>query len=285
MPHEWFLHFYLTSVVCSIFWGAKIARKTALVVSICENVQPGGEMSMNQIAIVWSLMTVQGVRRLAESIAFRRSSSSRMWFVHWILGIWFYFAMSFAVWIEGAGMLFRVETRCLAHWHGLLCVLGRDFATATIPSAEYHLFGTFDPFNACHTFIHPCIGHPTRLSCILGLATKIHTSQPSNLPHNGLPPLHSRMRHLSILGSLGSTRGSMVQHDYSHCLCIRGYQPGRYSFDHEGMVHRKVWKGQGGIQMDNDTICLLKSESNVMNLDIAIGRLQYCAWVSRPPNS
>lgn len=104
MPHAWFLHFYVASVACSIFWGSKLVRKTDLVVNICENVQPGGNMSINQVVMVWSLMTVQGVRRLLECITLNtRSSSSKMWFVHWILGIWFYFAMGFAVWIEAAG--------------------------------------------------------------------------------------------------------------------------------------------------------------------------------------
>lgn len=60
-------------------------------------------MSINQVTLVWLLMTVQGIRRLLESLTLGKSSSSKMWFVHWALGISFYFAMSFAVWIEGAG--------------------------------------------------------------------------------------------------------------------------------------------------------------------------------------
>ncbi|KAL8965794.1 MAG: hypothetical protein Q9197_006324, partial [Variospora fuerteventurae] len=60
VPHAWFLHFYVASVACSIFWGSKLVRKTDLVINICENVQPGGNMSINQVVMVWSLMTVQG---------------------------------------------------------------------------------------------------------------------------------------------------------------------------------------------------------------------------------
>lgn len=105
VPHNWFLHFYIVSVASSLFWGAKIARKDSLVADICQNVQPGGTMSMNQITLVWSLMTVHGIRRLLESLTLGKSSLSSMWFVHWALGIWFYLAMSFTVWIEGAGKL------------------------------------------------------------------------------------------------------------------------------------------------------------------------------------
>lgn len=61
-------------------------------------------MSMNQIALVWLLMAVQGIRRLSESMTSSMASSSKMWFGHWIIGLWFYLAVSFAVWIDGAGV-------------------------------------------------------------------------------------------------------------------------------------------------------------------------------------
>lgn len=62
-------------------------------------------MSMNQIALMWSLMAIQGLRRLTESILLGKSSASKMWSGHWILGMLFYIAMSIAVWIDGAGKL------------------------------------------------------------------------------------------------------------------------------------------------------------------------------------
>ena len=60
-------------------------------------------MSIDQIALTWSLMSIQGVRRLLESTMFAKPSSSKMWFVHWLLGITFYLAVAVSVWIEGAG--------------------------------------------------------------------------------------------------------------------------------------------------------------------------------------
>ena len=58
---------------------------------------------MDQIALVWSLMTIQGVRRVVESYSVNKHSASKMWFIHWHLGLAFYLAMGIAVWIEGAG--------------------------------------------------------------------------------------------------------------------------------------------------------------------------------------
>ena len=34
---------------------------------------------------------------------FGKPSTSKMWFVHWLLGIAFYLAVGVSVWIEGAG--------------------------------------------------------------------------------------------------------------------------------------------------------------------------------------
>lgn len=75
--------------------------------SLCSGVRSEKSMSKEQVILTWLLMTVQGGRRLSESIYLGKLSSSKMWFVHWILGILFYCAMSVAVWIEGAGMFPR----------------------------------------------------------------------------------------------------------------------------------------------------------------------------------
>ena len=60
-------------------------------------------MSMNQIFLLWSFMLLQGIRRLFESIYVTKTSASKMWIFHYVLGLGFYMVMSVAVWIEGAG--------------------------------------------------------------------------------------------------------------------------------------------------------------------------------------
>ncbi|KAL8669569.1 MAG: hypothetical protein Q9168_005851 [Polycauliona sp. 1 TL-2023] len=110
VPHEWFLHFYVVSVLCSVFWGTQIVSKGSLLVTVCENTGAGRSISMDQVALMWSLMAIQGVRRLAESVLLGKSSASKMWFVHWILGILFYIATTIAVWIEGAETLLHTPS-------------------------------------------------------------------------------------------------------------------------------------------------------------------------------
>lgn len=58
---------------------------------------------------------MQGSRRLWECIAFSKPSSSRMWFVHWILGLGYYLAAGVAIWIEGSGTLLTNELS-IAHF-------------------------------------------------------------------------------------------------------------------------------------------------------------------------
>jgi len=57
-------------------------------------------MMMDQVILTWVMMTLQGVRRLYESVVFAGSSLSTMWVAHWIMGLLFYATMSVAVWVE-----------------------------------------------------------------------------------------------------------------------------------------------------------------------------------------
>ena len=106
VPHSYFQHFYFVSVVSSLFWGVQLISKGRILQYICQNALPADSsrsMSIDQVALTWSLMTIQGVRRLLESSLLAKSSTSKMWFVHWLLGIAFYLAVGVSIWIEGAG--------------------------------------------------------------------------------------------------------------------------------------------------------------------------------------
>jgi 3-oxo-5-alpha-steroid 4-dehydrogenase 3 len=84
VPHNYFTHFYITSVACSLFWAWKL------------RVWDVG----TQQQIVWALLLVQGVRRMLESYGYTSTSRSKMWFAHWILGLLFYITMNMAIWVE-----------------------------------------------------------------------------------------------------------------------------------------------------------------------------------------
>lgn len=93
VPHNWFTHFYLLSVVCSLFWGWKLRLWDASTVG-------------RQQCTVWALMLLQGLRRMLESHRFTSTSKSKMWFAHWVLGLLFYLTINVAVWVETPKQLY-----------------------------------------------------------------------------------------------------------------------------------------------------------------------------------
>ncbi|GAB7345054.1 hypothetical protein MBLNU457_3466t2 [Dothideomycetes sp. NU457] len=103
VPHSWFASFYVLSVLASLFWIPQILLKTGLVPYItASSSDKAPTMTLQQVLVAWSLMLVQGARRLYESLAFGKPSSSQMWIGHWAVGVWFYAMVSVAIWIEGS---------------------------------------------------------------------------------------------------------------------------------------------------------------------------------------
>ncbi|GKZ38591.1 3-oxo-5-alpha-steroid 4-dehydrogenase [Aspergillus brasiliensis] len=108
VPHSYFTQFYIASVVASVFWAAQLLCQGVVFQALATRISPDHlhqSMSVHQVFLCWALMLIQGARRLYECKAFAKPSSSRMWFVHWLVGLAFYLAVSIALWIEGAGAL------------------------------------------------------------------------------------------------------------------------------------------------------------------------------------
>jgi 3-oxo-5-alpha-steroid 4-dehydrogenase 3 / polyprenol reductase len=110
VPHSWFKHFYMVSVVTSMVWLQELlARGTLLqrVLFVTSTERPS--MSFNQLVLCWTLLAIQGSRRLYECIILNKPSMSQMWIGHYLLGIGFYLAMGIAIWIEGAPALVSTD--------------------------------------------------------------------------------------------------------------------------------------------------------------------------------
>lgn len=108
VPHSWFLHFYVLSVAWSVFWAWQYLTQGAVMEWLARaQVRDGHQTSveLSRVFVAWGLMTLQGVRRLYESLIVTKSGSSHMSSLHWIFGLLFYTDMSISVWIEGSGGL------------------------------------------------------------------------------------------------------------------------------------------------------------------------------------
>lgn len=112
VPHSYFLHFYVVSISSSVLWFFQIVSNGTLLRHLCHHARGHGHdpsMSIEQVLLTWSLLTIQGLRRLSETYALGKPSKSTMWIGHWLLGITFYLALGIAVWVEGAPALLREE--------------------------------------------------------------------------------------------------------------------------------------------------------------------------------
>ncbi|RFU81856.1 hypothetical protein TARUN_345 [Trichoderma arundinaceum] len=113
LPHSWFIHFYITSVSWSIFWGWQFLSKGSLMRTIAETQHQSAvntqspEVELTGTLVAWLLMSSQGIRRLSECIFVMKPGSSPMWFVHWALGLAYYTALGTSVWIQGSGAILR----------------------------------------------------------------------------------------------------------------------------------------------------------------------------------
>lgn len=120
VPHAWFKHFYVMSLLCSCFWLAQYLAGEGLLFTISRAqsrrsiASSSPSMTLGQIGLVWALMVLQATRRLVEHSVYLKPSSSRMWFVAWLLGLAFYMVTSVAVWVEGSRKRLSQPSKTLA---------------------------------------------------------------------------------------------------------------------------------------------------------------------------
>ena len=110
VPHRWFQHFYMVSVVSSMVWLQQLYTRGPLlqkVVSATSIERPS--MSFNQLVLCWTLLAIQGSRRLYECIILTKPSLSEMWLGHYLLGLVYYLAMGVAIWVEGSPALMSTD--------------------------------------------------------------------------------------------------------------------------------------------------------------------------------
>lgn len=102
VPHSWFASFYTVSSILSLYFASEILRKGPAFTAIKDSIPADTpSMKVTQVQLAWLLMFAQGSRRLFESMTLTPPSSAKMWIGHWAVGMYFYFAVGLAVWIEG----------------------------------------------------------------------------------------------------------------------------------------------------------------------------------------
>ncbi|KAK3322370.1 hypothetical protein B0H66DRAFT_200977 [Apodospora peruviana] len=108
VPHAWFSVFYAVSVACSLFWLTQYLSNGAVLRTIASRQASASTASatLEQVAVAWTMMFLQGTRRAYEHAAImKQQSKSTMWVVHWLLGLFFYLITSVSIGIEGSGAI------------------------------------------------------------------------------------------------------------------------------------------------------------------------------------
>lgn len=106
VPHSWFSLFYLTSILSSLFWLTQYLADGSIlhrIISLQASSQTSPSATLSQVAVAWTMMLLQGLRRTYEHAFVMKPSKSTMWFVHWFLGLGFYILTGIAIWVEGSG--------------------------------------------------------------------------------------------------------------------------------------------------------------------------------------
>ncbi|KAK2050536.1 3-oxo-5-alpha-steroid 4-dehydrogenase [Colletotrichum somersetense] len=142
IPHSWFMHFYVASVASSVFWAWQYLQGGSAIISIAEQQAASGtpSTSFEQMVLVWALMALQGARRLYECLFVMKPGSSKMWFVHWLLGLGFYLCMGVSVWVDVA---LRETTKP---------DFGRLLSSTTIVGMATYLYGWTNQ-HLCHKYL------------------------------------------------------------------------------------------------------------------------------------
>lgn len=118
VPHSWFFTYYAFYALCATFWTAQYLQdgKDDNVLKIIaerqvETVPTSSTATGAQLVLVWGMMLLQAIRRLYECFVVMKPSKSTMWFLHWIMGLGFYFGISMAVWVEASGEYYQMASQ------------------------------------------------------------------------------------------------------------------------------------------------------------------------------
>lgn len=98
VPHSYFSHFYIASTVCSAAWVGLHSQDFEYVLYDSDFTNITGWQGRSLLGLL--LMQTQGLRRLYESVVVAKSSRSRMWIGHYLVGLAFYLVTNFAIWCE-----------------------------------------------------------------------------------------------------------------------------------------------------------------------------------------
>lgn len=127
VPHSWFWHFYVLSVASSVFWVWQflsrgtvlkfiVERQVALVETTTVATEADRAANLGRLFVAWTMMAMQGSRRLYECMFVLKPGKSGMLVAHWALGLLFYAFIGVALWVENSGKSAETTRSPFTEW-------------------------------------------------------------------------------------------------------------------------------------------------------------------------
>lgn len=106
VPHAWFWHFYLESLLWSLVWAWQYRGRGTLMGGLARAQLASSHVSsvdLGRVCLAWAMFAAQGSRRLLECLFVMRPGKSSMSWAHWLLGLGHYALVNLSIWIHGSG--------------------------------------------------------------------------------------------------------------------------------------------------------------------------------------
>lgn len=108
VPHAYFSHFYLVSLVSSLFWAAQFLLDGSLLQCLLSLGPPSNEdrIPLTQLLLTWLCLLTQSLRRCHEQLTISKTpSTSTMLLPHYLLGHAFYLITTLSIFASSRHLL------------------------------------------------------------------------------------------------------------------------------------------------------------------------------------
>lgn len=256
VPHSWFFTYYVFYILCAEAWAAQYFMDGPYLLGWLasrqvETTPSTPTVNGSQIVMLWIMMFVQAARRLYECFVVMRPSKSTMWFVHWVLGLGYYFGVSVAIWIEGSGMLLGDGVLIGKHADAL-------DSCHSAEGAAWSLDGRCTAQGGHRiAVIFERLGHATPMPQTSRGPQEIFAARLWHVSLPRLSPLHVRVLDLFLIGNPRGPAGTVVQQDTVVRADFRGCESRCDRLRHQELVYREVWAREGEDKVDHAPNCVL----------------------------
>ncbi|PWW74409.1 hypothetical protein C7212DRAFT_66618, partial [Tuber magnatum] len=165
VPHSFFTHFYILALTTLLLLGQQISTHGPLYTLLRDLQTPewaaaaagfrhvAGGQSIHQVVLTWACLVLQTGRRLYECLLVQKKyaveggGGSRMWVMHYALGLVFYLSVGVGGWVEGTDAIDASKFTPMSLWS----LIGPPSAKSFIGVVFFIIGSGFQ--HDCHSYL------------------------------------------------------------------------------------------------------------------------------------